>query len=68
MNKATKAEIDAMPYESMLRLWRNAPAGHPMFQGETGDYYSKRMAENRAEVGNAAHVAASKQIGWEARE
>ena len=65
MDEKTKAVIDAMGYEEMLRLWRNAPAGHYMFQGEAGDYYSKRMAALRAEVGNAAHVSASKHIGWD---
>ena len=62
MNEDTKREIDEMKYESMLRLWRNAPAGHPMFQGETGKYYSQVMAEKRnADPGG--HVRASKAIG-----
>lgn len=65
MTPDQKETIDNMDYESMLSLWRNAPSGHPMFQGETGDYYSKVMAEKRSSVGNAAHVAASKSIGWE---
>lgn len=59
-----KKAIDDMDYESMLRLWRNAPAGHPMFQGETGEYFSKIMAKKRTEVGSAVHVRASKNIGW----
>jgi len=63
MNEETKKQIDNMDYKSMLSLWRNAPVGHPMFQGETGDYYSKVMAKKRNEIGNAAHVAASKTIG-----
>jgi len=60
----SKAEIDKRSYESLLSLWRNAPSGHPYFQGELGEYYSKVMAEKRAQVGDAAHVAASKSIGW----
>ncbi len=63
MNESTKAQIDSMSYEGMLRLWRNAPAGHHMFQGETGQYYSKVMAEKRIAVGPAEHVRASKSIG-----
>ncbi len=63
MEESTKASIDSMDYESMLSLWRNAPVGHPMFQGETGDYYSKVMAEKRKAVGPAEHVRASKNIG-----
>ena len=65
MTDEQKQRIDDMDYESMLSLWRNAPSGHPMFQGDTGDYYSKIMAEKRSEVGNDAHVTASKNIGWE---
>jgi hypothetical protein len=65
MTPEQKKEIDDMDYVSMLSLWRNAPSGHPMFQGDTGDYYAKVMAEKRRKVGSAAHVAASKSIGWE---
>jgi len=64
MTAEMKAEIDAMSYESMLRKWRFAPVGDPMFQGEVGDYYAKCMAEKRATEGNAEHVRASKSIGW----
>ena len=60
-----KAKIDAMDYESMLRLWRNAPVGHPMFQGETGGYFAGAMKRKQQEVGQDAHVRASKTIGWE---
>ena len=63
MDKETKDRIDEMCYEEMLRLWRNAPVGHYMFQGDTGDYFTQRMAEKRSEVRSAAHVAASKNIG-----
>lgn len=58
-----KASIDKMDYESLLYRWRNAPGGDPWFQGETGDYWSKRMKELR-EAG-ANHVQASKTIGWD---
>ena len=64
MDEKTKATIDAMSYEQLLRRWRNAPAGDPLFQGEAGEYYSKRMAEQRAAVGQADAVRASKRIGW----
>ena len=64
MTDSHKKSIDDMSYESMLSLWRNAPSGHPMFQGDTGQYYSKVMAEKREKVGNAEHVRASKSIGW----
>lgn len=65
MTKEQRESIDNMNYESMLRLWRNAPSGHHMFQGDTGNYYSKVMAEKRQQVGQGAHVVTSKNIGWE---
>ena len=59
-----KEWIDNASYEQLLSKWRTAPSGNPFFQGEIGEYYSKVMAEKRAEVGNAEHVRASKSIGW----
>jgi len=59
-----KKEIDSMSYESLLSAWRFAPAGDLRFQGETGKYWGKRMAEVR-ENDRGEAVAASKRIGWE---
>ena len=56
-----KTKIDAMSYEALLRRWRHAPTGDPWFQGETGRYWSDRMAELRNK--GADHVGASKRIG-----
>jgi hypothetical protein len=56
--------IDNASYESLLNKWRNAPAGDPFFQGETGQYYSKVMARKRDEAGPGEAVRASKNIGW----
>jgi len=59
-----KAHIDAMSYSGLLSQWRFAPAGNPWFQGETGEYWDKRMKELRAQPGGQEeHVAASKAIG-----
>jgi len=61
-----KAEIDAMSYEQLLSKWRFAPAGSPWFQGESGDYWGKRMNELRSlPGGDIEHTQASKRIGWE---
>lgn len=57
-----KEAIDGMSYESLLAKWRFAPVGDPWLQGETGDYWSKRMKELKNQ--GADHVGASKQIGW----
>ena len=59
-----KKHIDGLSYEELLRHNRYAPAGDPWFQGGTGLYWLKRMAERRAADPGGA-VAASKRIGWE---
>jgi hypothetical protein len=59
-----KQTIDDKSYEGLLSRWRFAPSGDPWFQGETGQYWAKRMAELRDTVD---HVAISKMIGWERR-
>ena len=65
MKEETKKQIDEMNYESMLSLWRFARAGHPMFQGETGDYYAKVMREKAAKLTNSERTAISKSVGWD---
>ena len=57
-----KKYIDAMSYEEMLCLWRNAPSGHELLQGEVGTYFSEVMNKKKQ---TADHVSASKSIGWE---
>ena len=63
MTQDEKEWIDNASYEQLLRKWRNAPSGNPMFQGETGQYYRLVMAKRRNEIGPAEHVRASKNIG-----
>lgn len=61
-----KQHIDSLSYEDLLRHWRFAPSGNPWFQGETGQYWDKRMQELRDQPGgNGRHVSASKAIGWD---
>lgn len=62
MNEQIKRWIDNATYEQLLAKWRFAPIGDSMFQGETGDYYAKVMAEKRK---TADHVQASKTVGWD---
>jgi len=60
-----KSHIDNMSYTQLLSHWRFAPAGDKWFQGETGEYWGKRMAELRDQPGgNERHVSASKFLGW----
>jgi len=65
MTEKQKKWIDSACYENLLYRWRFAPIGDPMFQGDTGDYYAKVMAEKKKEIGATNAVAASKTIGWE---
>ena len=64
MDEATKATIDGMDYEGMLRRWRFAPAGDPMFQGEPGEYFLARMVKMEGELPKGEHVLISKRVGW----
>lgn len=64
MEEETKNWIDNASYEELLQKWRFAPVGDPIFQGETGEYYSKVMFAKRNKDPHAA-VQASKNVGWE---
>ena len=46
MTGIQKERIDRMSYEEMLRIWRFAPFGNPMFQGKAGDYFTKNDIVN----------------------
>jgi len=59
-----KQWIDSAPYYALLAKWRFSAVGDPFFRDDVGRYYSEKMAEKRKEVGNAAHVATSKALGW----
>ncbi len=59
-----KTYIDSLNYESLLSHNRFAPIGDKWFQGETGDYWLKRMSELK-NSGTVDHVGISKKIGWE---
>ena len=61
LTKENKEYIDSLSYESLLSRWRFALSGDSWFQGETGEYWSKRMGELRDQVD---YVAISKRIGW----
>ena len=57
-----KTYIDSLSVEALLERARFAPIGDPWFQGETGTYWMKRLAELR-NANNGAYVAASKRMG-----
>ena len=58
-----KAAIDKKDVRTLLSRVRFAPIGDAMFQGESGEYWLKRLAEVR-DQDNDAYVAASKSLGW----
>ena len=60
-----KAYIDSLTIYSLLKRWRFSPSGDLWLEGETGDYWGKRMTELRdAPGGNEEWVTASKTMGW----
>lgn len=61
-----KKQIDAMSHYQLLETWRFSPTGNPWMQGETGEYWGKRMAELR-DADPSAAVRNSKDIGWDRR-
>lgn len=67
VDEKLKDQIDAMDYHSLLHIWRTAPSGNPLFEGEVGTYYREVMEKKCQEVGQAEHVRVSKIIGWQNR-
>lgn len=65
LTKNNKKHIDSLTYYQLLARWRFSPAGDAWFEGETGEYWGKRMKELReAPGGQGTHVSASKSLGW----
>ena len=63
LTNKNKAYIDNLSYADLLTKWRLSSIGNPWFQGETGEYWSKRLQEMRSKD-NTMHVRNSKVIGW----
>lgn len=66
MNLTTelKAQINKLDYFSLLERWRYTPAGDPIFQGESGNYWRDRMEYLKSQPGGIENaIAASKQLG-----
>lgn len=64
LSDALKQEINGMSYHAMLSRWRHSPVGDLLFQGESGDYFEKVMAEKKAALSHDEQVRTSKEIGW----
>lgn len=65
LTEELKKKIDAMSYREMLSKRRFAPIGAPIFQGESGDYFSKAMREKGEKLEAGEHSRISKDIGWQ---
>ena len=63
LTKEMKDKIDSLSYLDLLSSWRFAALGDERFQGETGEYWGKRMSELKSQDPTGA-VQASKQLGW----
>lgn len=64
MTPEQKQWIDSADYETLLRLWRFAPVGEPLLQGDAGQYYKEQLGVKRAAEPDGG-VGASKRIGWD---
>lgn len=60
LDETLRKQIDALPRIEMARLWRFAPSGDPLLQGEAGDYFKQRFF---GDLGGFS-PAISKAIGW----
>ena len=58
-----KNQIDAMTMYTLLYKNRFAPSGDPLFEGESGEYFLRKLSEKR-EADSDAFVSASKSMGW----
>ena len=60
-----KASIDAMSIEEMVRRSRYAPAGDPMFDGETGEYFRHVLTAKRARLAPGEYTEICHQVDTE---
>jgi hypothetical protein len=67
MTPEQKEWIDTASYHQLLKHWRFAPCGDPMFIGEAGNYYSEVIMERRQHIGPEEHTRISKLIDEEHR-
>lgn len=62
--EALKKWIDYATYKQLLRKWRFALSGDPLFQGDVGDYFKKVMFNKQGRLSTEERVRISKEIGW----
>lgn len=65
MKPEDKEWIDNATLDELIRKWRFSPAGDPMFEGETGDYFTQVFIAKKHKASPAEFTAASKRVGFE---
>lgn len=55
--------IDNATYEQLLRKWRFASIRDPLFKGQMGTYFSKKMREKEKAIGKESADAIGKMVG-----
>lgn len=69
LTEERKQKIDNLSYKSLLTVWRSATEDNKWVQGETGDYWSKRLMKLRTQPGGEdLHKKISKEIGWDGKK
>ena len=58
-----KRFIDSLSHYDLLRKWRFGLVGDSWFQGETDEYWKRRLEIKREENPSQA-IQDSKEIGW----
>jgi hypothetical protein len=64
LDPVLKEWIDNASYEQLFYKWRFAPIGDPLFQGETGDYFTHQLTLKREPLTLEERVAISKRLSW----
>jgi hypothetical protein len=59
MTDEQKTYIDAMDQYELCQMWRFAPIGSPLLQGDTGNYFKVRLKEK-----GGFTPKISKDLGW----
>ena len=67
LSELLKQEIDSMSYQQMVELWRSAPIGSALFQGEAGTYFEKMMEAKKETIVPSVRAQISKIVGWKDR-
>lgn len=66
MTLVEQIKIDNLSYIEMLRMWRFTPLSesNPLFQGDTGKYFTKVMREKESKLQSGEKASISKYLGW----